>query len=175
MWTGNGYGRGTQLQSHQKVRGDEMNSIPSFCRQIDFTQGDVIWFISPNHLPTSTDCDHNLGRLITWYGSVHHRRRRHQHDHDHDHDHDDHDDQIYDNQIPITVIVTSAILKSYLKIQIEFSIHIIWENNNQWSYNKTIHNYEIYFQILFNLICKLIIKIIAVFCHRSQVGSRRRS
>ena len=65
MWTGNGYGRGTQLQSHQKVRGDEMNSIPSFCRQIDFTQGDVIWFISPNHLPTSTDCDHNLGRLIT--------------------------------------------------------------------------------------------------------------
>ena len=45
MWTGKRIW-GTQLQSHQKVRGDEMNSIPSLCRQIDFTQGDVIWFIS---------------------------------------------------------------------------------------------------------------------------------
>ena len=66
MWTGKRIW-GTQLQSHQKVRGDEMNSIPSLCRQIDFTQGDVIWFIfPPSPLITSLKmCDQNLGRLIT--------------------------------------------------------------------------------------------------------------
>ena len=71
---------------------DEMSSIPSFCRQIDFTQGDVIWFIfPPSPLITSLKmCDQNLGRLITWYDKdqwiysitrsmdvVHHTTERH--------------------------------------------------------------------------------------------------
>ena len=69
-----------------------MSSIPSFCRQIDFTQGDVIWFIfPPSPLITSLKmCDQNLGRLITWYDKdqwiysitrsmdvVHHTTERH--------------------------------------------------------------------------------------------------
>ena len=71
---------------------DEMSSIPSFCRHIDFTQGDVIWFIfPPSPLITSLKmCDQNLGRLITWYDKdqwiysitrsmdvVHHTTERH--------------------------------------------------------------------------------------------------
>ena len=50
-----------QLRSDQKVRGDQMTSIPFLCHQMDFTQGDVIWFITRG----SSSCDQNLARLIT--------------------------------------------------------------------------------------------------------------